>query len=122
MKLKRIYLRPEFWLGLMVLIGGIVHLLQKYNLSPAAILQTYWPVLFIITGIAQISSPRYRDLPSNLLLIFIGLGLLAYNGGFLAPQVLDDYLPDSLRKLLSIFLNSANWMLNIFNSYKGVLQ
>ncbi len=121
MKLKRLYLRPEFWLGLVILIGGIVHLLQKYNLSPAAILQTYWPVLFIITGIAQISSPRYRDVPSNLLLIFIGLGLLAYNGGFLSPQVLDDYLPDSLRKLLSVFLNSANLMLNLFNSYKGVL-
>lgn len=121
MKLKQIYLRAEFWLGLIVLIGGIVHLLQKYNVSPAAILQSYWPILFIITGIAQISSPRYRDVPSNLLLIFIGLGLLAYNGGLLTSQVFTDYLPESLRKLLSNLLNSANRMLHIFNSYKGVL-
>lgn len=122
MRFKRLYLRPEFWLILIVLIGGIVHLLQKFNISAAAILQAYWPAIFIITGIVQISSPRYRDAPSNLLLILIGLTLLAYNSGFLTPQIFTDYLPESLRKLLANFLNSANWMLNIFNLYMGVLR
>lgn len=118
---KRLYHRPEFWIGIITLLGGIAHLLDKSGVSLAAALENYWPVLFIITGIFQIGSTRYRDTGATIFLILIGLALLLFKNGFLTRETLQQHWPQSFLKLLENFFNFVISAVNSLNITSGVL-
>jgi hypothetical protein len=110
MSKKQLYLRPEFWIGLIVLIGGIIQLFQQFDISLKTLLEQYWPLLFIITGILQMSSPRYRDPGSNILLIMVGLALLIYKGGFISPATIEELWPETFQRILNTLFNFVNFI------------
>ncbi len=104
MRLNRLFLRPEFWIAVIVSIAGITHLLHQLNFSLSEFIKTYWPGLFIITGIIQLTSSRYRDVASTILLIAIGILLILKNVGYLSIEMLKSMGADSLRDILKSIL------------------
>lgn len=105
MQSKRLYLRPEFWIGVIVLLGGIIHLLSKFDISLTMILERYWPALFILAGIGQMTSTRYRETSSIVVLILFGVVLLLFKEGFVSLKDLQENWPQSIRHLLENLLN-----------------
>ena len=116
---KRLYLRPEFWIGIIVLLGGIAHLLERSGISLTAMLENYWPVLFIITGIFQVSSTRYRDAGATVFLILTGVILLLFKNGFLSRETLEQHWPQSFLKLLD---NLLNFVISAINLLGGQIE
>jgi hypothetical protein len=103
MSKKQIYLRPEFWIGLLVLCGGIFQLFQQFEISLTTLSEQYWPLLFVITGIIQLSSDRY-------LLILVGVGLLIYRGGFVSLATIEKFWPETFQKILNNLFNFVNFI------------
>jgi hypothetical protein len=110
MSKKQIYLHPEFWIGLLVLCGGIFQLFQQFEISLTTLSEQYWPLLFVITGIIQLSSDRYRDVGSNILLILVGATLLIYKGGFVSLATIEKIWPETFQKILNNLFNFVNFI------------
>lgn len=105
MSWKRIYLRYEFWIALVLVIAGLIHFLQRLEVPLEMIATTYWPGLFILVGVMQAISSRYRDPISSGVLIAVGSLLLLFKSGLFQPQDLPNNLLDTLRSLLRGLLN-----------------
>lgn len=114
MKTKRYYLRGEFWAGVIVLIAGILHLLNKLDISFTGVLENYWPILFIAIGIFQISSARYRDAVSSTLLILVGTMLMVFKSGVLTSETLQEYWPEPLKKIIEVLIQSVAYMIDFY--------
>lgn len=100
MSWKRIYLRYEFWIALVLVIAGLIHLMQRLEVPLDMIAKSYWPGLFILVGVMQSISSRYRDPISSGVLIAVGTLLLLFKSGLFQPQDLPNNLLDTLRSLL----------------------
>lgn len=107
---KKIYLRPEFWVGIIILGLGLVHLLHKLNLSFTAIANDYWPAGFILIGIMQILSQRYRDMTASFTLIVIGTILLLVNSDMITWQSIRQFWPETLKELLNFLKQTGSLM------------
>lgn len=120
MRSKRLYLRPEFWVGIIVLLGGIIHLLSKFDISLTMVLERYWPVLFILAGIGQMTSNRYRETSSIVVLILFGVVLMLFKEGFVTVNDLQENWPQSLLNLLENLLNFVTLVGKSLNITTGV--
>jgi hypothetical protein len=113
MKGKRYYLRPEFWALMIVFLAGMLHVIHRLNFSFTEILENYWPAIFILVGIFQIASSRYRDTVSITLLILVGTLLLLVKSGVLASETFQEYWPASIKKLLEVIFQSIAYIIDI---------
>ncbi|RMF58131.1 MAG: hypothetical protein D6748_09620 [Calditrichaeota bacterium] len=116
MRLTRYYHKPEFWAILLAILGGLGLLLQRANISVTELGNTYWPVIFIVFGIVQFFSPRYRDVPATILLLLVGTILLLIKTQTITVDQLRQFSPQQLKDLfLSLFDLS-------FGLFKNLIQ
>ncbi len=109
---KRYYFRPEFWGVVVLVIAGVVHLISRLDISFTGVLENYWPALFIIVAIFQITSTRYRDAVSSTLLILVGTMLLLFKSGVLTSESFKEHWPASLKKLVEMIFQSMSFIID----------
>jgi len=109
MNLTSNYKRPEFWLLAVLLISLAMRWLKILEISPDRLIETYWPLLFVLAGIFLLISSRYRDVGSSVLLIFMGVLLFMIQTDIITWEYLQRDFPAQAVKmfyiLYAIFIN-----------------
>lgn len=99
MQYRKYYTRPEFWAALFFAMIGVFQLISASGISPQILFVTYWPFLFVIVGILQFASHRYRDMISSILLIIAGLTLFVIREKIISEETIRQALPAGLQSI-----------------------
>ena len=106
MKTTKYHLRPEFWLGIIFSVAALVHFLNKSDINISLIVETYWPLVFVLLGIIQGFSRRYQDVSATVFLIATGVVLLMFKLDFFSSQLFQDSWLNNLGEFLKSLLGS----------------
>ncbi len=106
MKTSKYHLRPEFWLGIIFSVAALVHFLNKSDINIFLIVETYWPLVFVLLGIIQGFSRRYQDVSATVFLIATGVVLLMFKLDFFSSQFFQDSWLNNLGEFLKSLLGS----------------
>ena len=118
---KPIHLLPEFWIMVILLIGSVVHQLNKRGIDLVEMSTDCWPLIFLGLGVFQLTSVRFRDVSSSMILILIGIGLTLYNLGVLDPDTLENLSPQRLKSIIDYLFNAlgSSFFSSTFNFGAG---
>ncbi len=113
MKLKSNYKRPEFWLLAVLLISLAMRWLKILRISPDRLVETYWPLLFVLAGIFLLTSAGYRDVGSSILLIFMGVLLFMIQTDIITWEYLQQDFPTQVLKMIYSLFDIASHTLQL---------
>lgn len=79
---------PRLVIGLSIILAGILFTLDNLRIVEAGTLLSYWPIVIVVIGLAQIAQARnWSGVAWSLVLVFVGAWLLGENLGIVTMSI-----------------------------------